>query len=415
MLDYLIIGGGITGVTIARLLQLQGEKSFLVLEAESEPGGLCRTHKVKNHYLDIGGGHFLCTKYPQVYDFIFSHIGKDQFNYYPRVSKVRIHKEILDYPIESNLWQLSIEKQIDYVISVISSGEASGNIEPHNYEEWIHWKLGDMIAENYMLPYNQKIWGVMPEEMDIDWLHKIPRINTKEILKSCLIKNSNKSFMPSHQGFYYPKKGGFQEIFNSIYKFISEKVLLTQPVNKLDFLDNYWVINNEYKAKVVINTAPWPLLYQALDCPSELIDAFDRLQYNSIVVSLWEQEYNHDWHWCYDPSLEKEFHREFYINNFAPHSQNNGMYTETNLKRWPGIGKSWNNGKQPIYEYNNELAYPIPVLGHSKAIQKILSVYKSQNMFGVGRWGQWQYFNSDVCIWEAMKFVDFLTGSSFSV
>jgi UDP-galactopyranose mutase len=82
------------------------------------------------------------------------------------------------------------------------------------------------------------------------------------------------------------------------------------------------------------------------------------------------------------------------------------MYTETNVKRWNGSDAVWSNGEKPIFEHLNQVAYPIPVLGHASAINNILSYYKPKNLFGVGRWGQWQYLNSDVCIWEAMKFVD---------
>ena len=81
MYEFIIIGGGITGVTLGRLLQMSGVNNFIILEAESEAGGLCRTKLIDGHYLDIGGGHFLCTKYPQVYDFIFSHIPKEEFNF----------------------------------------------------------------------------------------------------------------------------------------------------------------------------------------------------------------------------------------------------------------------------------------------------------------------------------------------
>ena len=41
---------------------------------------LCRTKKIGGHTLDIGGGHFLCTKYDHVYKFIFNHIGVENFN-----------------------------------------------------------------------------------------------------------------------------------------------------------------------------------------------------------------------------------------------------------------------------------------------------------------------------------------------
>jgi protoporphyrinogen oxidase len=103
MYDYLIIGGGLTGVSTGRLLQQKGINNFIILEAESEAGGLCRTKMIGDHVLDIGGGHFLCSKYPEVYDFIFSHLPSSEFNIFPRVSKIILDKNIIDYPVESNL------------------------------------------------------------------------------------------------------------------------------------------------------------------------------------------------------------------------------------------------------------------------------------------------------------------------
>src|SRR5665254_20494 len=65
-----IIGGGLSGVSFGRLLQLSGFEDFVILEAEDEPGGLCRSELAGGHVLDISGGHFLCSRYPEVYDFI---------------------------------------------------------------------------------------------------------------------------------------------------------------------------------------------------------------------------------------------------------------------------------------------------------------------------------------------------------
>ncbi len=403
MLDYFIIGAGITGVTVARLLQQRGDTNFLILEAENEPGGLCRTKIIDGHTLDIGGGHFLCTIYPEVYDFIFSHIPKKQFNHFQRISKIKLADTIIDYPIESNLWQLPQDEQVNYLISTVQSGEVVGLKEPKNYEQWIRWKLGGAIADNYMIPYNQKIWGVKAKEMDIDWLNKIPRLNTEEIIKSCLSKVSDREKFPSHASFYYPKQGGFQVIFDAIYKHVKKHVHLNEPVTKLQYKKNYWLINNKYKAKIIINTAPWIYISQALGKPKTLVKQLKFLKANSIVVSLWQEKYNHDWHWLYIPSLKEERHREFYINNYAPTSKKSGFFSETNIKRWPNREGKWSNGKKPLFEYINKFAYPIAVLNHSKAIKKIHEYFRPKNLYGVGRWGQWQYLNMDVCMWQAMQ------------
>lgn len=403
MIDYLIIGAGITGITLCKKLKEKGY-NVLVLEAEKQAGGLCRTENINGHILDIGGGHFFHTKYKEVFDFVFNYIKEDEFNFIPRVSKIKIGENTIDYPLESNIWQLPIEEQISYLISVIRNGESLGKTEPKNYEEWIRWKLGNLVCENYMIPYNTKLWGVKPCEMDIDWLYKIPRVDVREVLKYSLERKQDKTKFPAHINFYYPKKGGFQKIFDALYKDEKENIILNSPVVKIEKMsDKNWIVNNKYIAKNIINTTPWNDLYEALGEPQHLKYDFEKIKYNRIVISLYEQDYSVDWHWRYVPDMQRNYHREFYIYNFAKDSKKNGMYVETNLKRFGGeenyIGKN-------IYNYTTKAAYPIPVIGHSQAIKNILEYYKKLNMFGVGRWGQHEYQNADVSIYNALKFVE---------
>lgn len=403
--DYIIVGAGITGITLARLLDQKGYR-VCVLESNSVAGGLCRTKFIDGHYLDIGGGHFFYSKYKEVYDFVFSHIPETEFNYFDRVSKIELGDEIIDYPVESSLWQLKIENQVKYLISVVRAGESSCKEEPKNYQEWIKWKLGDLIAENYMLPYNRKIWGLEPSEMDIDWLTKIPRLNVEEIIRYSLEKRNAVDKYPSHPGFYYPKEGGFQKIFDSIYNKIKNCVKLNEPVVSLKLDKDIWSVNDKYCAKFVLNTAPWNSLFKALGKPKELKDDFKYLQSNSIVISLFKENIVNNWHWLYIPDENKLYHREFYIPNFSKSSAKDGVYTETNRKRWLSGGSFKRNNKSAIYEHIIDNAYPIPVIGHSKSANKIIEYYRDRNLIGIGRWGQWQYLNSDVCIKYAIDFVN---------
>ena len=395
---YLIIGAGITGCTVARLLQMGGEHEFILLEANQEPGGLCRTKQIGRHVLDTGGGHFLCTRYPEVYEFIFSHLPISEFNHFDRVSKIELDGEVIDYPIEFNLWQLSEERGRAYIESCLHAGEIGGHPQPSSFEEWIRWKLGDRIAESYMLPYNRKIWGVEPDEMDIDWLSKIPRVDTEAILASWNNRHSDRTRYPSHDKFYYPREGGFQRIFDAISASVRDKIWLSRPVTRLEHRDGGWRINDEIDADIVVNTAPWEAIHAAIVDRADLDVNIAKLQISSLVVSLYEESYAHDWHWRYFPSEAIPFHREFYIHNFAPHSGSNGVYRETNLKRWtPRPGE--------IFSHVNEAAYPIPVRGHAAAIRVVRDVYAAKKLYGVGRWGQHSFFNSDLCIREAMLFV----------
>jgi len=397
--DYIIIGGGVSGVAFARLLQLSGVGKICVLEAGEEPGGLCRTRQVGGHVLDTGGGHFLCTKYPEVYDFVFRHLPRGEFNYFERVSRIALDGCEVDYPLESNLWQLPPAQRADYLISAIQNGESRGAPPPSHFEGWIRWKLGDLIAERYMLPYNRKIWGLPPAEMDIDWLSKIPRLDLRQIVAACLDEHADRDAMPSHAGFYYPKAGGFQRVFDAIAAPVRDFILTREPCSVIERQGGLLVVNGRHRARAIINTAPWvgladsPILDQASRA------AIAQLRHNQLVVSLHEGESHPQAHWLYQPDENLRHHRTFFIPNFAPHSAARGFYRETNLRRWE-------SGHGEIFAAHNDFAYPIPALGWSAAIGTILARTRPLGVHGLGRWGQWQYFNSDVCIREAMLLAD---------
>ena len=405
MIEYLIIGAGITGITLCKKLRECGVDDVLVLEKLDEPGGLCRSKMIDGHVVDIGGGHFFGTKIPEIKEYVFSLLSEQEFNYHKRVSKIEIGNETIDYPLESNIWQLPIEKQIDYLISVIRNGEASNTSEPSNYEEWIRWKLGDRICDDYMIPYNSKLWGVAPNEMDIDWLYKIPRVDVKEVLEYCLKREQDVSKFPAHIYFYYPKTRGFQSIVDAIVKDENKYIRYNEKVNKLRFDNDRWIINDCYEARNVINTTPWNDLFIVLGSPDELRSEFEKIKYNRIVITLFEKDYDHNWHWRYIPDRNKMYHREFYIGNYAEDSKCNGIYTETNIKRY-SEDIQYSGAGRPLYSAATDAAYPIPVIGHTAAINNIRKYYENKRLYGVGRWGQHQYQNADVSMHEAIKFVN---------
>jgi protoporphyrinogen oxidase len=396
-----VIGAGISGVSFGRLLQLAGFEDFVILEAQGSPGGLCRSQRIDGHVLDIGGGHFLCTRYSEVYDFIFSHIGKSEFHEFGRRSKVCIDDTYVDYPLEYNLWQLPDATCRKYLASLTEGGD--GEAPPANYEMWTRQRLGQRIAEDYMLPYNLKIWGVPPSRLDIDWLHKVPPVDVAAIVASCRNRRAPDGVMPSHARFYYPRHGGFQAIFDALLAPVRAHVLTDSRVVKLQRTSRGWLVNDEFKAGLVVNTAPWPLLADALADELDVENAFAKLTAAGIVVSLWTREHERDWHWLYDPRPDVEEHRQFFIGNFALDSRADGVYTETNVRRWPGWGGSWSSGETPVHENVNEYAYPIPLIGSAAAVADVHEYLARQGLIGLGRWGQWQYLNADVCILESMK------------
>ena len=404
--DYIVLGAGITGLTLLKKLKEKGYNNILGIEREKEAGGLCRTFYVEGHACDIGG-HFFQTKFPEVEGFVFSHFSKEKmYQINPRISKINIYGIDIDYPLEANLWQLPVEKQVEYLISIVRNGEALGKPEPKNYEEWIRWKLGDKVCDEYLIPYNSKLWGVPSDEMDIDWLHKIPRIEVEEILKNSLSHTQDVEKYPAHIRPYYPKSGGYGRVIEAIAADINKYIKFNTKVTKLiyDKNEKVWIVNDEFKAKNIINSTPWTDLYNALGSPVEIQEQIQKIKYNKLVISLFETDENPTpYHWRYIPDLKEQHHREFFISNFALDSKNYGTFTETNADRFDADKLTFKG--RNIFNYETTAAYPLPLIGKTKAITDILEYFKPMHLYGVGRWGEHQHHNHDVCMKHAMDFV----------
>ena len=404
--DYIVLGAGITGLTLLKKLKEKGYNNILGIEIEKEAGGLCRTFYVDGHACDIGG-HFFQTEFPEVEEFVFSHFSKEKmYQINPRISKINIYGIDIDYPLEANLWQLPVEKQVEYLISIVRNGEALGKPEPKNYEEWIRWKLGDKVCDEYLIPYNSKLWGVPSDEMDVDWLHKIPRIEVEEILKNSLSHTQDVEKYPAHIRPYYPKSGGYGRVIEAIAADINKYIKFNTKVTKLiyDKNEKVWIVNDEFKAKNIINSTPWTDLYNALGSPVEIQEQIQKIKYNKLVISLFETDENPTpYHWRYIPDLKEQHHREFFISNFALDSKNYGTFTETNADRFDADKLTFKG--RNIFNYETTAAYPLPLIGKTKAITDILEYFKPMHLYGVGRWGEHQHHNHDVCMKHAIDFV----------
>ncbi len=411
--DVVILGAGISGLAYGRLLQQhKPDATFLVLEKESVAGGLCRTAEVNGNHIDTGGGHFLYSKHQEVYDFVFSHVPKKSFEKHDRITKIAIHDQFIDYPIEQNLWQLPPHLQFEYISSLIDNHTTASDEEkeatssnspdekPGDFLKVIVEKLGRAICENYLIPYNEKIWGVPVDELGTEWVYKIPKAELKSILRSLIMRCADETVMPSHPYFYYPRTGGFQVIPDAIYEQIKDRVLLNTSITsiKRDDQSDRWIVNGEFSCKYIINTVPWKALSKFI-----YHENFMKLKHNSLVVSARPAQYDHEWHWCYIPPKNVPQHREFFASNYARNNAQKLIVCETNRKRYT-------SSRLNLFEHKNEFAYPIPVAGSKKAIDKILKDFGDQNLHGLGRWGQWQYHNSDVCIYEAMRLFEKLEG-----
>ena len=398
---FLILGAGPAGLTIGNKLKQAGENSFLVLEKEAVPGGLCRSEIVDGSPLDIGGGHFLDVKRPEVNQFLFSFMPKQEWNHFERDSRIVVNGNMVGHPIEANIWQMKIDDQVQYLKSIAQAGCNRGEPMPEGFVQWIYWKLGKRITEDYMIPYNQKMFSKELEQLGTYWLEKLPNVSFEETLLSCLEKKPHGT-QPGHAQFYYPKKYGYGELWCRMGEAIKDNLQCSCAVKGIDF-DAQEVTTEEgivtYEERVFV-TIPWTSFNVLRGVPGKLLEGINHLKYSSVEIRYFDKDLETEAQWIYYPDPKLPYHRILVRSNFCTGSK--GYWTETNRERMVLFDKS--DSRQ--FRYINEYAYPLNTIEKPAIMAKLLAWAEEHRASGVGRWGEWQHYNSDVTVERAMKTVE---------
>lgn len=395
---YLILGAGPAGLTIGNLLKQQGEESFLVLEKEEDAGGLCRSADVDGSAFDIGGGHFLDVKRPEVNRFLFSFMPEEEWNRFDRDSRIIVKGNEIGHPMEANIWQMKIDDQVEYLKSIAAAGCNRGEDRPERFTEWIYWKLGERIAEDYMIPYNRKMFSNDLDQLGTYWLEKLPNVSFEETLRSCLEKKAYGT-QPGHAHFYYPKHFGYGELWRRMGENLGASLKCGCRVRGIDF-DHRKVITEEgsISAERIFVTIPWTSLSSLEGMPQMLRDSIGKLKYSAVETRYFAQDLDTSAHWIYYPDPALAYHRILVRHNFCTGSR--GYWTETNSERTVLFPE--NSGG---FRYMNEYAYPLNTREKPAVMSALLSWAARHGVIGVGRWGEWQHYNSDVTVEKAMTAV----------
>ena len=403
-MKYLILGAGPAGLSIANSL-LEREKTssnIIVLEKESEAGGLCRSTIVDGSPFDIGGGHFLDVRRPHVNEFLFKFMPEEEWNLYDRKTTLHVNGNIIGQPIEANIWQMKLEDQVEYLKSIAIAGCNLGEPMPEHFTDWIYWKLGKKIAEDYMIPYNQKVFGKELDQLGTYWLEKLPNVSFEETLLSCLTKHAYGKD-PGHTHFYYPREYGYGELWLRMAIALGDRIEYNKTVNGIDFINKTVTTTDgaKYQADVIITTIPWMEFNEIVGMPEDIQLSIKELKYSSIQTEYHPGHLDTDSQWVYFPDTALPYHRILVRHNFCPHSK--GYWTETNAER---VYMEDMNGN---YKYMNKYAYPLNTINKPDIMNRLLTWSREHGVYGLGRWGEHKHYNSDVTVELAMKLAEEVT------
>ena len=360
--NYLIVGSGLYGATIAQQAKKAG-KSVLVIDKRPNVGGNIYTEKVEGINVHKYGAHIFHTNNKEVWDYVTSFVDFNRFTNSP----VANYKGEL-YSMPFNMYTFN------KMWGVVTPEEAAAKIEeqkkeitgePKNLEEQAISLVGRDIYEKLVKGYTEKQWGRDCKDLPAFIIKRLPVRLTFD----------NNYFNALYQGIPI---GGYTKLIEKMLEGIEVRL-------NVDYLENKEELDK--LAEKVIYTGPidayfdyklGTLEYRSVRFENEILDK-PNFQGNAAVnytdrETPWTRIIEHKWF---------EFGKD----------ENGNDLPKTVISR--EYSSEWKLGDEPYYPVNdakNNTLYEQ---------YKSLAEAEDNVIFG-GRLGEYKYYDMDKTIEVAL-------------
>ena len=158
MYDYLIVGAGLFGATVANRAHKEGKK-VLVIDSRDHIAGNVYTKNIEGINVHQYGAHIFHTDYKDVWDYVNSFV---EFNRYTNSPVARIGNEIYNMPFNMNtfskIWN-DVFTPEDAMRHINEERKEMDGKEPSNLEEQAISLVGRTIYEKLIKGYTEKQWN----------------------------------------------------------------------------------------------------------------------------------------------------------------------------------------------------------------------------------------------------------------
>lgn len=367
--DYIIVGAGLAGSTIARLLCDEGYKVKIV-DKRDVVGGNCYTYKQDNIMIHKYGPHIFHTSNPEVWEFVNRFAEFNNFINQPIA--VTENNELYNMPFNMNTFSKMFNtrwpEEVKDIINLEIKEYCKSHPDINNLEDQAINMVGTTIYNKLIKGYTEKQWNAKCTDLDPSIIKRLPLRFTY----------NNNYFDDKYQGI--PVEGYTAMIENMIEDIDIEL--------NCDFKENKDRLLSE--ARNLIYTG-------SID---EFFDyKYGKLGYRSLKFSL--QRMN--------------------TSNYQGNAVVNYTGTYPDYTRTVEH-KHFNDDKSDItyvtFEYpetSGDPMYPLLDEDNIKLYQKYLDLQKSSikpanatigNIYFAGRLGKYKYFDMDDVIEDCIKLVD---------
>jgi protoporphyrinogen oxidase len=400
-----ILGAGISGLSMAKLLIRDVRYDVEVLEKDTCAGGIAKTRTVNGATYHPIGGHCFNSKHQEVLDFVFGLLPVENWHKVQRNSNILFEGMDINYPIEYSIKEIHKHDPDLATTMALDFLEAVDTGQYANLADWFMQKFGKSLSERYLIPYNKKIWNQDPGSMSHVWVSdKLPIPDKKAFIES-LIKDK-KDQMP-HSVFYYPISNNQNSLIEALASDLS--IITDYEVSSIGFNKNEskWHVNSGDKCyDILVSTLPLNIVPKLIsNTPAEVLDHAARLKYNKVTTMFWSTK-GTDRTWSYFPDPDNLFHRQIHIGNFFNPRRDFTITESVGEKSFDEMAEAGRNDphlNEPL-DYNvSEHAYVVFDNNTRESRSSVMNYLDSIGLHTLGRFGEWEYYNMDICIRQAMQ------------
>jgi protoporphyrinogen oxidase len=413
----LVIGAGPAGLAVS----LRRPADCRILERGTEAGGLSRSIEFGGGMFDIGG-HCFHTPHARVAELV-AELMADRWQTQPRDARVWFQGGLIPYPFQRHYERIPDARVVAECRAGLPQAPPSGPAA--DFEDWLLRRFGPGLARHFLLPYNRKLWGGDLRRMDCGWVES-------RVAQSGPAADGVRRPLDSDSRVGYPAAGGFGEICRAMARRcgpieFGQEVVHIDPAARIARTAD----GRAWPWQRLVSTLPLPRLLALVEgTPAELLQEAARLEYLSLKLMLVLVG---------TPVPEQAPHRVYVADAAAPpHKLAFNHTSSAELRRRPvhalmceishppgrpaagdaaltRLSLDWLVDSGLLRSHAEVVetrmvdvpyAYPVPTHGRAAIVARLQAWLAAQGIHSIGRFGAWEYANSDDCIRQGLELAD---------
>ena len=310
--DVVVIGAGMSGLGFANdYLERRPDARVIVLEAEVEPGGYCRTVEQDGFVWDYSG-HFFHFKEPAIEAWLRARMPGQEVRTIERRALIRYAGRDIDFPFQKHIHQLPHDEFLECLVELYF--RPTGDGPPRSFGEMLYRRLGRGITDKFLRPYNEKLYATDLDALDEGAMGRFfPHADIADIIAS-MRPGAKPAGGGYNATFTYPAGGAVQYVRALLHDLPAGTVACGERATAID-LDARMVLTprRRIRCERVVSSAPLPALARMTGVPH------DPAVFTSNEVLVFNLGFDRKGprgvHWMYFPDRSLVFYRVGWYDN----------------------------------------------------------------------------------------------------